>query len=129
MSRALSNAKSLTTLICAPYASMLDSSKEDHSLTLVKTILEGFLDHADRAGEFIWENHYKLERITVGSSCCVRIGSDLKSKDATDVVTIGKGDRMVMHRRVHIMTKPGILTYRQGSSKWLERVTGSMVLV
>ncbi|KAF5009873.1 hypothetical protein FDECE_3946 [Fusarium decemcellulare] len=126
MSRALSHAKNLMTLTCDPDTKINDWSEWDPPLTFVKTILEGLLDYADNAGDFVWEGHYKLKRMTVGWRCWLGIGSDLKPrKDVTNLVTISKGDRMVMHQSLPIGPFMAFHPYK-ASSKWADRVNGSM---
>ena len=71
-----------------------------------------------------WLTKASLADCSIGSSASA--ASDLKPReDVTNLVTISKGDRMVMHQSLPIEPLMAFHPYKAGS-KWADRVNGSM---
>jgi hypothetical protein len=95
MTGALSRAKNLTTLICSHYPSR-HQDKKNSPLSFAKSMIEGFMKNASSGENFRWEEHYKLNRLTVGRKK-YSIASDLKpKKEFEKPVEITMGNRKVM---------------------------------
>ncbi|KAF5560143.1 hypothetical protein FNAPI_4310 [Fusarium napiforme] len=95
MARALSRAKNLTNLLCPNFKSYYDDRQNAH-LNLAKKLLGGFLEIASSCDKFVWEEHFKLDRLTMGWTD-LRIGSGLKpKKNFEKPVKIERADRAVM---------------------------------
>ncbi|KAM0547255.1 hypothetical protein ACHAPJ_010517 [Fusarium lateritium] len=126
MARALSQARNLISLTCAPYPSQDDGPQGNVPFTLAKTILEVFLSDARSMGEFVWEDNYKLTRLVMGSPYSFNIGSGLKpGEDVEDPVTISKGDRTVMcQMSIH---KSASDRNRNLDTEWVDKVAKAMV--
>ncbi|KAF4971492.1 hypothetical protein FSARC_1720 [Fusarium sarcochroum] len=126
MGRALSQAKNLTTLTCAPYASQYDGSQDDNSFTFAKTIIEGFLTSTRSTGEFVWEDNYKLTQLVMGWSLGFKIGSELKpGENLEEPVTISEGDSTVMCQRLTHKSKSE--NNWTSDTEWVENVAKDML--
>ncbi|EXK84527.1 hypothetical protein FOQG_11316 [Fusarium oxysporum f. sp. raphani 54005] len=123
MARALSRAKNLTTLLY-PNFKNYHSDPDNAQVTFAKTLLGGFLENAGSCEKFVWEETYKLGRITVGWTD-FRIGSGLKpKKNFEKPVKIEKGDRMVIVQDMQPKKwGDSKQVYYTADSRWVDRVT------
>ncbi|KAF5575844.1 hypothetical protein FPCIR_12983 [Fusarium pseudocircinatum] len=123
MGQALSHAKNLTTLLCINYKTIADDPENAH-LRNAKALLEGFLESASSCEKFIWEQHYKLNRITIGWTD-FGIGSGLKPKKRFEKpVKITTGYRAVMMQNLepkkHVHSSS---VYYLADSRWVDQIT------
>ncbi|KAF5247602.1 hypothetical protein FANTH_6353 [Fusarium anthophilum] len=123
MARALSRAKNLTNLLCQNIKSYY-SDRENAHMTLGKTLLGGFLENASSCEKFVWEEHYKLGRLTIGWTD-LRIGSGLKpKKNFEKPVKIEKADRVVMVQDMRPKKwADSKQVYYTADSRWVDHVT------
>ncbi|KAF9773551.1 hypothetical protein IL306_008623 [Fusarium sp. DS 682] len=122
MARALSCAKNLTALLCPYYLSFYEDRK-NAQLNLTKKLVEALMEIASGDEKFIWEEHYKLNRITVGW-IDYGVGSGLKPKKGFEKpVKIKKGNRVVMVRDLKDMNKArSSQVYHRADTRWVDRV-------
>ncbi|KAF5988291.1 hypothetical protein FBULB1_1515 [Fusarium bulbicola] len=123
MARALSRAKNLTNLLCPNFKSYYEDRENAH-LNLAKKLLGGFLENASSCGKFVWEEHYKLGRITMGWTD-LRIGSGLKpKKNFEKPVKIETADRAVMVQDLRPKKwGDSKQVYYTADSRWADHVT------
>ncbi|PNP84123.1 hypothetical protein FNYG_02811 [Fusarium nygamai] len=123
MARALSRAKDLTNLLCPNFKSYYEDRENAH-LNLAKKLLGGFLENASSCEKFVWEEHYKLGRITMGWTD-LRIGSGLKpKKNFEKPVKIERADRMVMAQDLRPKKwGESKQVYYTADSRWVDHVT------
>jgi hypothetical protein len=123
MARALSRAKNLTTLLCPNYKSFYEDRENAH-LNLTKALLGGFMENASSSEKFIWEKHYKLNRITIGWTD-FGIRSGLKPKKGFEKpVKITKGDRVVVVQDMNPKNwGHSSQVYYTADSRWVDHVT------
>ncbi|KAF5635852.1 hypothetical protein F52700_5164 [Fusarium sp. NRRL 52700] len=125
MGRTLSRAKNLTTLLCINYKGY-DGGRDTTHLNNAKVLLDGFLESASSCEKFVWEEHYKLNRITIGWTDFA-IGSGLKPKKGFEKpVKVTMGDRAVMVQDLQ-PKKHGHSSsvYYLADSRWVDQVTRS----
>ncbi|KAF4499691.1 hypothetical protein FAGAP_4142 [Fusarium agapanthi] len=123
MARALSRAKNLTNLLCPNFKSYYEDRENAH-LTLAKSLLGGFLEKASSCEKFVWEEHYKLGRLTMGWTD-LRIGSGLKPrKNFEKPVKIERADRVVMVQDMRPKKwGDSKQVYSAADSRWVDHVT------
>ncbi|KAF5545915.1 hypothetical protein FMEXI_5831 [Fusarium mexicanum] len=123
MARALSRAKNLTNLLCPNFKSYYEDRENDH-LNLAKKLIGGFLENASSCDKFVWEEHYKLGRITMGWTD-LRIGSGLKPKKKYEKpVKIEMADRAVMLQDLRPKKwGDSKQVYYTADSRWADNVT------
>ncbi|KAF5563902.1 hypothetical protein FPHYL_4929 [Fusarium phyllophilum] len=123
MARALSRAKNLTNLLCPNFKSYYEDRENAH-LNLAKKLLGGFLENAGSCDKFIWEEHFKLGRITMGWTD-LRIGSGLKlKKNFEKPVKIERADRVVMVQDLRPKKwGDSKQVYYTADSRWVDHVT------
>ncbi|KAF4345160.1 hypothetical protein FBEOM_866 [Fusarium beomiforme] len=124
MARALSRAKNLEMVICSDHQTLDEDEDEENSrLVLTRTLLEGFMENACSAEKFVWEEHYKLNRIFPGW-IDYSIGSGLKRKKGFEKpVKITKGDCMVMIQDLRDKIKAQSSEhYYVAKSRWVDYV-------
>ncbi|KAF5693654.1 hypothetical protein FDENT_1886 [Fusarium denticulatum] len=123
MARALSRAKNLTNLLCPNFKSYYEDRENAH-LNLGKKLLGGFLENASSYDKFVWEEHYKLGRITMGWTD-LRIASGLKpKKNFEKPVKIEKADRAVMVQDLRPKKwGDSKQAYYTADSRWVDHVT------
>ncbi|KAF5717116.1 hypothetical protein FMUND_5934 [Fusarium mundagurra] len=123
MARALSRAKNLTNLLCPNFKSYYDDRENAH-LNLAKKLLGGFLENAGSCEKFVWEEHFKLGRLTMGWTD-LRIGSGLKpKKNFEKPVKIERTGRVVMVQDLQPKKwGDSKQVYYTADSKWVDHVT------
>ncbi|CVL11786.1 uncharacterized protein FPRN_14838 [Fusarium proliferatum] len=123
MALALSRAKNLTNLLCPNFKSYYEDRQNAH-LNLAKKLLGGFLENASSCEKFVWEEHYKLGRLTMGWTD-LRIGSGLKpKKNFEKPVKIEKADRVVMVQDLRPKKwGDSKQVYYTADSRWVDDVT------
>ncbi|QGJ02010.1 hypothetical protein CEK26_003454 [Fusarium fujikuroi] len=123
MARALSLAKNLTALLCTSYKSFYEDRENTHTI-LAKRLIEGFLENASNREKFVWEEHYKLGRLTIGWTD-FHVGSRLKpKKNFSKPVKIEKVDRVVMVQDTRPQKwRDSKQAYYTADSRWVDHVT------
>ncbi|KAF5642436.1 uncharacterized protein FTJAE_3593 [Fusarium tjaetaba] len=123
MARALSHAKNLTNLLCPNFKSYYDDRENAH-LNLAKKLLGGFLENASSCEKFVWEENFKLGRLTMGWTD-LRIGSGLKpKKNFEKPVKIERADRVVMVQDLRPKKwGDSKQVYYTADSRWVDHVT------
>ncbi|KAG5803748.1 hypothetical protein H9Q74_005985 [Fusarium xylarioides] len=123
MARALSRAKNLTNLLCPNFKSYHEDRENAH-LNLAKKLLGGFLENASSCEKFVWEEHFKLGRMTMGWTD-LRIGSGLKPKKKFEKpVKIERADRVVMVQDLRPKKwGDSKQVYYTADSRWVDHVT------
>ncbi|CVL03676.1 uncharacterized protein FMAN_15060 [Fusarium mangiferae] len=123
MALALLRAKNLTNLLCPNFKSYYEDRQNAH-LNLAKKLLGGFLENAGSCEKFVWEEHFKLGRLTMGWTD-LRIGSGLKpKKNFEKPVKIEKADRVVMVQDLRPKKwGDSKQIYYTPDSRWVDQVT------
>ncbi|KAF5623581.1 hypothetical protein F25303_11790 [Fusarium sp. NRRL 25303] len=123
MALALSHAKNLTNLLCPNFKSYYEDRQNAH-LNLAKKLLGGFLENAGSCEKFVWEEHFKLGRLTMGWTD-LSIGSGLKpKKNFEKPVKIEKADRLVMVQDLRPKKRgDSKQIYYTADSRWVDHVT------
>ncbi|KAI1044416.1 hypothetical protein LB505_013431 [Fusarium chuoi] len=123
MALALSRAKNLTNLLCPNFKSYYEDRQNAH-LNLAKKLLGGFLENGSSCEKFVWEEHFKLGRLTMGWTD-LRIGSGLKpKKNFEKPVKIEKADRVVMVQDLRPKKwGDSKQVYYTADSRWVDHVT------
>ncbi|KAH6890672.1 hypothetical protein B0T10DRAFT_324881 [Thelonectria olida] len=128
--KVLSRGTNLTSITCFPHLSWADApqSNEEPGFNILSGIVKGFLsrDADSGSGRFIWEEHYKLKRVSVNYrswDVASKFGQAAKGmKKAEKIKSDGDGKREVLYRditgtfpqRIHVGFDP--------EYEWVERV-------
>ncbi|KAH7239813.1 hypothetical protein B0J15DRAFT_405605 [Fusarium solani] len=128
--QALSRGKALVSILCCPRPNQPHASTRgpDSGLIIVTEILKGFLsrDFGNFEGNFVWEYHYKLRRISLKHrlwDVASAFGEPGKGKTKPKILTHqGDEERQVMYREVRSFCEDAIATNGPGS-EWLRMVT------
>lgn len=118
------------SILCCPQPNQPHASTRgpDSGLIVVTEILKGFLsrDFGNVEGKFVWEDHYKLKRISLKYrlwDVASAFGKPRKGNKKPKTLTKkGDGERQVMYQEVQSFCEDAIAMNGPGS-EWLRMVT------
>lgn len=127
--QALSRGKALVSILCCPQPNQSHAStrEPDSGLMIVTQILKGFLsrDFGNVKGKFVWEDHYKLRRISLKRrlwDVASVFGKPRKGNKKPRILTHERDEeRQVMYQEVRSFCEDAITTNGPGS-EWLRMV-------
>lgn len=124
----LSRGTNLTTITCFPFDSYVRHPRPDEpGLIILKGLVDGFLfhDNGNDSEKFIWEEHFKLKRVSVSYQTwdiASTFGKLEKGMKKAKKMESGDGKREVLYRDISGTTPNNIHTGYDPDFAWAEKV-------